>query len=261
MSRTISLLLTLGLLAGSTISLAQNSDPQALALAAQSIAAMTGGTSVNDVTLTGTAIWIAGSDRETGPATLTAKGIAESRVDLSLTNGLHSDIRNASGGSPQGATSIGEGSQQPWAFHNCLTDAAWFFPVLSSLGQTANSQYVFSYIGQETWNGMPVQHLRVYQLLGVGTELGPTLQRLSTTDFYLDQTSLLPLAISFKVHPDEDMNTDIPTEIRFADYRAVNGVLVPFRFQRLLNGSLLIDVTVSSATINSGLSDTQFIIQ
>ena len=68
MSRTVALLFTIGLFALPTISLAQ-SDPQALAFAAQSLAALTGGTTVNDVTLSGNATLTVGSDVGSGTAT------------------------------------------------------------------------------------------------------------------------------------------------------------------------------------------------
>jgi hypothetical protein len=48
------------------------SDPQAVALIQKALAALTGGAPVTDVTLTGTARRIAGSDDETGTATLKA---------------------------------------------------------------------------------------------------------------------------------------------------------------------------------------------
>src|SRR6202035_2542274 len=72
------------------------SDPQALAYAAQSIAALTGGTQINDVTLTGSVIWTAGSDTESGTATLQALGATESRLDLMLTGGTRSEVRDSS---------------------------------------------------------------------------------------------------------------------------------------------------------------------
>jgi hypothetical protein len=87
------------------------------------------------------------------------------------------------------------------------------------------------------------------------------MRRVSTMDFYLDFASLLPLAITFNPHPDNDSNVDIRTEVRFADYRAVNGVLVPFRIQRLVNDGLVLDLTVTNATINAGLLATDFSLQ
>jgi len=77
--------------------------------------------------------------------------------------------------------------------------------------------------------------------------------KLTTRDYYIDPQSFLPLIVRFNTHADDDAERDIPVEIRFADYRYVSGVRVPFRIQKLLNGSVILDITVTSATINSGL--------
>lgn len=74
------------------------SDPQALAFAAASISALTGGTTIGDATLTGSVTWTAGSDSETGTATLEALGTGESRIDLALTTGTRTEIRDAQTG-------------------------------------------------------------------------------------------------------------------------------------------------------------------
>ena len=75
------------LLLGSSFLFAQQTppttSPSGATLAAQSIAAMTGGTAVSDVTLTGTVTWFAGSDTETGTATFLAKGTSEAGWTLS----------------------------------------------------------------------------------------------------------------------------------------------------------------------------------
>lgn len=236
------------------------SDPQAIAIATKSLLAMTGGAAVNDATLTGTVRWIAGSDDETGTATFRAKGAGESRVDIDLNNGARSEVRRNSQGVPTGEWKKGHGKVTSAAQHNCWTDAVWFFPALSSLTQVSNPKFVFSYIGQEQHNGLSVLHLRVMQLL-YGDTPKLNISRYSAMDFYLDPISYLPSAISFNLHPDMDLGTDIPNEIRFADYRRVSGVQVPFHIQRLLNGSLLMDAVVSNADINASLGDTEFTLQ
>jgi len=80
-------------------------------------------------------------------------------------------------------------------------------------------------------------------------------------DFYLEAVSLLPLAVAFNQHPDNDLLTDIPVEIDFANYRSINGVQVPFHFQRMFNGGVVLDVTVTNAVLNTGLSDGVFSLQ
>jgi hypothetical protein len=80
-----------------SVASAQNppqSDPRALSLVSQSITALTGGTSISDVTLSGTASWSNGTGSETASAILRAKGTGESRFDMPLSEGPRSEIRN-----------------------------------------------------------------------------------------------------------------------------------------------------------------------
>lgn len=231
---------------------AQNpgSDPQAISLAQQSVAALNGGANITDVTLNANVTSILGSDYESGTATLLAKGTEESRVDLTLnTSGTRADVRNSSGG----AWEKNGGTSTAYAQHNCWVDAPWFFPALSSLTQTTNQSFVFKYIGQEQHGGVNTQHIQVFQAVS-----DPLVQHLGTMDFYLDPNSQLPLAIAFTQHPDENMSSDIAAEIEFADYRSSNGIQVPYHIQRMLNGLVVMDIIVTSAAFNSSLPDSQF---
>jgi len=234
-----------------------SSDPQALALVAKSVAAMTGGLPVSGVTLNATAIWIAGSDYFTGTATLQATGSTSSRVDLTLNGYSRTEIRTTTAGAPSGSWIVASAKAQPYAQHNCWTDAVWFFPALSSLTQAANPGFFFSYVGQEQHGGLTVQHIRVFQHLPYDPNGLALVDRLSASDIYLDPVSFLPLAVAFKVHPDRNMLVDIPMEIRFANYQAVSGIQVPFHIQRLLNGDLALDLSVTNAVMNSAVSLSQ----
>jgi len=256
--------LSLSLLAAS-FALAQNlptSDPQALSLAAQSVAAMTGGATIGDVTLTGNANWIAGSDQETGQLTLRAKGVAESRIDLNLSGGTRTEIRNDTAGFPQGESIRPDGTVHAWATHNCWIDASWFFPALSFLSAASDPTLVFSYVGLETHRQATVQHLRVFRYLaGQKPAYISLTQRISTMDIYLDATSLLPRAFVFTIHPDDDALTDIAVEILFSNHQAVNGVQTPLRIQRLIQNGLAVDLVVTGVALNSGLPDSLFAVQ
>jgi hypothetical protein len=241
----------LGSLLVSTLTFAQGpppSDPQAIAFASQSISALTAGTAISDVTLTGNATWyVSGAD--TGAATLRALGTGESRMDLSITNGTRTEIRDSQTGAPIGQWTNPDGSTGPFVFQNCETDAVWFFPVLGSLA--AGPNVVLSYIGQETRNGESVQHIQsyVYQsnpLPGIST------QQLSTMDFYLNATTLLPSAITFNAHPDNDATTNLFVEIDFTNYQSSNGAVVPMHIQKYQQGNLLVDLVLSGASFNTG---------
>src|SRR5258707_682765 len=82
-----------------------SSSPQALALLQKSLAALTGGQSITDVTLSGTARRIAGSDDESGSATLKALASGAGRMDLSLSSGQRSEVENFSATPPAGSWS------------------------------------------------------------------------------------------------------------------------------------------------------------
>jgi len=231
-----------------------SSDPRAVAFASQAIAAVTHWAAINDIRLTANITWIAGPKPEAGTGVFLAKGSSESRIDIALSSGGNrSEIRNGFHG-PAGKWINPDGKSGKYAFHNCLTDPAWFFPAFSLLAKVADSRFVFSYVGEETWNRLSAQHLRVYQVQNGFKEA----QRLSTMDFYLDPTSLRLLGLSYKTHPDNNMLVEIPVEVRFADYRLVNRVEVPFHIQRLQNGSLMMDVAVTGASFNTGLSEDTF---
>jgi hypothetical protein len=235
-------------------------DPQAVALATASLVALSGNIQISDVTLTGTATRTAGSDVESGNFTLKGLGTTDSRLDLNLSSGLNSEIRNQASGAPQGFFIKASASASPLAQHNCMTSAVWFFPALSVLAQTNDPTVTLAFIGPETRGDVAVNHIQFsVQSSSMSTKSNVRLGHLTQTDVFLDPTSNLPVAIVFNAHPDNDAQTNIPVEIDFSDYQLVKGsVPVPFRIQKLLNGTLFLDLTVQSANLNSGLTDSAF---
>jgi hypothetical protein len=78
-----------------------SSDPKAVSLASQSLAAMLGGATVSDVTLTGSVIALSQTGSETGTLVFQSKVPGESRLDIRLDSATTSAIRNEAAGSPQ----------------------------------------------------------------------------------------------------------------------------------------------------------------
>jgi hypothetical protein len=180
-------------------------------------------------------------------------------MDLNLSNGTFSEIRTAQSGVPQGQWLAANGSYDSMAAHNCMTDAAWFFPALSILSQLSNPNLTATYIGQETRNGVGVYHLR----LSIQSPADPSglLQQLSAEDVYLSGSTYLPVALVFQTHPDNDALTNILVEVDFSNYQSINGVLIPFGVQKSINGSMFLDITIQSAVLDSGLAQSSFTAQ
>jgi hypothetical protein len=258
------------------------SDPQAVALIQRSLLALTGGSPVTDVTLTGSARRIAGSDDETGTATLKARSDGSSRLDLSFPSGNRSEVRNPAGtpladsapkdlpvspAAMQATQSVGawsgpDGVLHGVPTHNLMTDAAWFFPALTVSNIQSSPNYVLSYVGQETLDGASVLHISAFQPYSdPRPSIAEFTQHLTQIDFFLDPTTLQLVALSFNTHPDDNAAADIAVKVLFSGYRLVNGVQVPFNVQKYLNGGLVLDVQLNHATINSGLAASTFAIQ
>lgn len=233
-------------------------DLRALALANQSLQATASSVAPDDITLQGTVSYTAGSDFQSGTVVLEARGNGKSRVVLNLDGGPQQEVRNG----PLGHWTDSEGTQHPMATHNCWTDAPWFFPSLSLQALATDPEVSITYAGLETREGVTLHHLRLFRTVPKQTpKITADIQRLSTMDLYLDAASYLPLVLTFNIHPDDDLNQDIPVEVQFGDHRLVNGVRVPFRIQKFLQGSLLLDIAVSGATINSGLHENLFAVE
>jgi hypothetical protein len=236
----------------------QASAPNATALLQSSLLALSGGTSITDVTLSGSARYIAGSDDESGTAVLKALAAGASRMDLTLPGGNRSEVLNTSSNEPVGAWSGPEGVSHPIAYHNLLTAPAWFFPAFP-IASGLSARYIATFIGHETRNGQTVEHLAVSQVPIIAAPPGgPSFEHLSQVDFFLDSSTFLPAAIAFNIHPDDDALLDIPVEIDFSNYTTVSGSQVPFHIQKHINNSLALDLQFSSAVLNSGLSAATF---
>jgi hypothetical protein len=261
------------------------SDPQAVALIQRALAALTGGVPVSDVTLTGSAQRVAGSDSETGTATAKARSDGSSRLDFSYPSGTRSEIRNPSGmpradvtpqnlpvaattisdSQPVGAWSGPDGILHGTPSHNLMTDPTWFFPATTLANALSSAGNVISYIGPETHNDQPTIHIRISQPLPSTFEAPPQaatlIEHLTQMDLYLSSGTTIPVALTFNVHPNNNAFVDAEVEIRFSDYQVVSGISIPFHLQEYLNGGPVLDLQFSSAILNAGLPSTLFQIQ
>lgn len=231
---------------------------QASALVQSALSALSGGQTLTDVTLTGAANSISGSDNQSGTATIKAVMAGASILSLSLSSGQRSEIMNVSETPPVGSWSGADGAVHQMAFHNLLIGPFWFFPAFALGASSSASGAVVTYIGPETHNGQAVQHLTITQFSPIA--LPPrtaSYAHLTQLDFFLDSTTFLPAAVDFNIHPDNNELLDIPVEIRFASYTAVNGAQVPFHVQKFVNNSLTLDLQFQSASLNTGLTVVQ----
>ncbi len=218
-----------------------------------------GGTPIKDITLTGTARRIAGSDDETGTAVLKALATGESRIDLSFPSGQRREVHANSDKGPVGFWSGPDGAEHRLSLFNILVDSAWFSPALMISKLALSADTVASASTTENLDATAVEHVTVSrQFPQAPAPTAPLMQLHSQMEIYLDAASLRPHALGFNTHPDVDMRRNMPVEIRYSDYRVVEGVAMPFHVQKYINGSLILDLEFEKAELNVGLSTSSF---
>ena len=240
---------------------APSSVNQAANLLSQSAAALTGSVQLSDITLTGTVQRTIGGDEQNGSVTLKATAIGESRIDINLAAGLHSEILNTSSFPFVGSWSAPDGVSHPIPQHNLWLEPGWFFPTFLVVHGAQTSTYTSAYVGQTTLDSVSVQHVSISQVPLDSSPNAVALQQLSQEEIYLDASTFLPVAITFNTHPDNNALLQIPVEIRFSDYRSTNGAQVPFHIQKFLNNVLLLDLQIQSVSLNTGLTSATFAVQ
>ena len=238
---------------------AQQIAPLALQLLQASLVAQTGQVTVQDVTLSGTVQYVAGSDDETVPITLQAIAAGSARSGVSLAAGALTETRQLKSTGPSGSWSNGNGVSHSMVGHNLMTDAAWFFPLFIVQRLLSDPNAVVSYLG----NGGGTLHLQAVKatpsnLSGIAAT---QLQHLSQIDLYLDAASFEPVGLGFNIHPDNNALIDIPVYIQFSNYQQTNGVSVPMHIQKYVNSTLALDIQVQDAVFNTGLSQSSFAAQ
>ena len=236
-----------------------NSDAEAVALAKKVQAALSSA-QVSDLLINAEAASTAGSTKTSGTATLSAKGLLESRIEVAAGAASRSEIRNDNNG-PDGQWIGLDGARHSMSMDNCWGPAAWFAPY--ALAQSmSGANVVLHYVGQEKRNGLSVEHVQLHRS---NTAADPTLkgalETFSAVEVFLDPSTFLPVALAFNVHPDDNAGLNIPVEIRFSDYRSIGATVVPFHIQRFVQGVLNLDLTVTSASANTGLTDGSFALQ
>jgi hypothetical protein len=231
---------------------------QGISVLLASLRALAPATTVKDVTLSGTGQWIAGSEDETGRVTVKALAGFGSRLDLSLPSGKRSDVRTNKNGDRIGSWMGPGGISHPVSHHNLIVDSG-FFPQFTLWVFASSPDSVVEYVGPETHSGADVIHLTVFaKAPSQMADVDAWMRRLSRTEIFLDRATLLPVAVAFNVHPDDNDLVDIPVEMAFSDYRDVTGTHIPFHVRKFLNRSLTLDLQFETAVLNSGLSVTDF---
>jgi len=234
-------------------------DPQHIALAQQTLAAMGSAQALlfQDSLATGQAqIFKPDGTSTVLPITKKSKGTTMARTELQRPEGTR--IRIVNGGI--GAIQNPDGTVRPLFSNNTVAERIEHIPALSILCEWQSSNIEISHIGTDTINGNPVQVIAL-SLIPTSDPQWISLYRTTTqTLFYIDQATSLVSKIRYQNFAERDSNVSEKVEVFFSDYRLVNGVQVPFKQASYADGSLRSTLTFTSVSFNTGLSASEFAV-
>lgn len=124
--------------------------------------------------------------------------------------------------------------------------------------ELARQDVTVEYIGAETLDGKPIEHLRLARVASTGSDMDDILTKNSQFEVFLDPETRLVLKVAFPWVSDVDMRRSLPFEIYYSDYRSAGGLLIPFAQRAVFNGKQVYELKVSSFAANVGLVDSDF---
>lgn len=224
----------------------------ATAILQQVTQVFSGGKAIHQIQITGNAEWHAGGLNDSGSAALTATATGSAQMQLSLAK---------KGSWTESQTNVNAGMGCQWTGSdgiahdgdalNCTRPAVWFLPSISLQSAMIPSEVGVADMGTNTVGSGTYRHLQAQAVFsGMPSSSLDKFVQASTTDIGINPNTLLPSVLTYRIHPDNGAQVDIPVEIRYSNYQKVDGVEIPFLIQRYVNGSLQLEIQVTSAQIS-----------
>jgi hypothetical protein len=189
----------------------------------------------------------------TGTVTIESKGT--DMVRWEGTNGGKSFVTIAAHGQlKHKAGSVWTSDASANAIHQRMTH----LPALMIFQELARGDLSATLVAEETMNGHSVHHLTLVRVSNLGSPADAQLTKNSRMEVFIDSQTGLIAKIEYIHVSETDWRLGTPTEIFYDDYRAVNGMLIPFHQRTVINKTFTTDLNITSVQFNAGLADTEF---
>jgi hypothetical protein len=227
-------------------------DPQAVAVLQQAVAALGGEAAyaqVRDAVTTGMIGAAPGSTARSGNFVWKVAGDEFRRE---FRNGSSEAVTVSGLGSP---THTRDGKSKRIAYHVVLASPPLHLPGLVLYRQLASREYSIKSVGTEMVAGRPAVHIQTCD------ERTDVSKLITVHEWFFDAVTGLPLRVEYRI-PDTKIASDyMEAAAEFSDFRAVNGLLLPFQINTYHSGQARTVAQVSSVAVNGGVNPAEFAAQ
>ena len=229
-------------------------DPTAIAVAQKALLAM-GGASLaayQDSYAAGSVTIYGDTGSQSFPAVLRSKGLREFRYEIQKSQGTDIYVTDGIGA----CITWAKGTFQLGSVISLFGQRIDHIPAFSLLAEYANSNLSVQYAGTASVNGKmaDVISLSVDATPPNGFTSGKVGERL----VFVDQATGLVTKMQGYLFNDTNPNDTNTIELYFLNYQSVGGIAVPFTRLVVTDGQNTSLLTLTSVTLNTGLTDTLF---
>jgi hypothetical protein len=227
----------------------QLSSPSSFQLQAQS--AVVTGKSIRSVNLSANAEWFAGSQHESGTATLQASVDGSSSVQLNLGSASRTETQTKAGASRTCYWTDGAETSHNVVGPDCLIAIPWFAP---SLFTQSPSQFPSALMATD--DGAMSRDSQTFHQISYRLNLDKPnssnvdrLTSMSTVKVFYDPQTFLPASLEYFIHPDTNDLQSVDVRVIFSNYQSSSGVMLPFHIEKYVNRTLQLKLDVTSVSI------------
>ena len=212
------------------------------------------GQTFSSITMSGSAVWTAGSLQETGSVVLKAGVDGSTSETWTLPSQSHARTEGSWSAGRSCSFTDNKGVAHADADPNCRRAVSWFAP-WSGLALVSGGTLLGTDITQASDKANGVEKLAFQTSLSSGiqnsvsaTELALLEARAAVTVTF-DQKSALPTTVDFDQILDSDPSHTIKYQTVFSDFRTEAGLIVPHRIQRYIQRTLQADITITTVNL------------
>lgn len=225
-------------------------DPQAASVLTQSLTTVGGIPAIlaiTDYTATGNVTYHWGDDVQ-GSVTVRGSASGQFRLDANVPTGVRSEAIN-------GESKIKTADGILWLPHYQapMTPSRLVLPYLLASRALNSPAFSLFYKGIVELEGRSVHDIQLQRFLPGVADLDGRLREYFTVDFFIDASTFQVLMTQELVAPNR-----LVRQIRYSDYRSVNGLLVPFSISEHLIDHPTWLIHLDHINFNTGLSDSDF---
>jgi hypothetical protein len=146
------------------------------------------------------------------------------------------------------------------SLERAATSQSVHIPLFFLLGLLSNPDFSIQYIGPETLGGSAVRHIRATNTFNAS----PSFQFLSpftVREIWLDASTNLPAMVSFDRRDGGGATPKILVTVAYSKFETTNGLTYPQQIQESINGTVWETITLQSVTLNTGLTDSDFVVE